>query len=60
MTYDPAKRISADTASKHQFFKESPFPKDPGMFPTWPAKSEGGKKKPDNEPKAPEAGLCYY
>ena len=28
------------------------------MFPNWPAKSEGGQKKKDSEPKAPEAGNC--
>jgi hypothetical protein len=30
------------------------------MFPTWPAKSEGGHKKHDNEPKAPEAGSDLF
>ena len=59
LTYDPAKRISAENALKHSFFEESPLPKDSSMFPTWPAKSEGGQKKKDSEPKAPEAGKMY-
>jgi cell division cycle 2-like protein len=35
LTYDPCRRITADDALKHEFFEESPSPKDPSMFPTW-------------------------
>ncbi len=63
LTYDPARRISAEDALKHDFFKESPLPIDPSLFPTWPAKSEGlsfkAKKVADSEPRAPSAGKMY-
>ena len=56
------RRISAEDALKHEFFKESPLPVDPSLFPTWPAKSEGlskVKKVADSEPRAPSAGKMY-
>lgn len=59
LTYDPSRRISAEDALNHVFFKESPYPIDPTLFPTWPAKSEGPsktKKVADSEPRAPSAG----
>jgi cell division cycle 2-like len=62
LTYDPDRRISADEALKHEFFRETPLPIDPGMFPTWPAKSEGlnkSKVPQDSEPRAPSAGKMY-
>ncbi len=62
LTYDPNKRISAEDALKHDFFKETPVPIDPNYFPTWPAKSEGlnkAKKPQDSEPRAPSAGKMY-
>ena len=42
LTYCPERRITAAEALNHEFFRESPKPVDPSMFPTWPAKSEGG------------------
>lgn len=61
LTYDPARRISADQAIKHEFFMESPLPVDPSMFPTWPAKSELGHKqvKKNASPKPPEGGTQF-
>ncbi len=61
LTYDPARRISAEDALKHDFFRETPLPIDMSLFPTWPAKSEGMVKKQlhDNEPKAPSAGKMF-
>lgn len=62
LTYDPIRRISAEDAMKHEFFRESPLPVDPSIFPTWPAKSEGiskAKKVNDSEPRAPSAGKMY-
>jgi len=43
LTYDPKKRITAEEALKHPYFKESPLPKDPSMFPTFPSKASGEK-----------------
>eukprot|EP00794_Sanderia_malayensis_P020567 gene20567-22590_t len=58
LTYDPDKRITAEASLEHEYFKESPMPVDPSMFPTWPAKSELGHKarKHMASPKAPEGG----
>jgi len=43
LCYDPKRRITAEQALKHPFFQESPPPKHPSMFPTWPSKAEGAK-----------------
>ncbi|KAI8888021.1 Pkinase-domain-containing protein [Backusella circina FSU 941] len=43
LTYDPAKRITAEEALQHPYFTESPLPKDPALFPTWPSKGSGHK-----------------
>ncbi|CAH1775744.1 unnamed protein product [Owenia fusiformis] len=59
LTYDPKKRIKAQDALKHEFFKESPQPVDPSMFPTWPAKSEQNRKH-GNTPKPPSGGKGAY
>lgn len=58
LTYDPKKRISASEALDHPYFRESPRPVDPSMFPTWPAKSELGHRatKKNASPKPPEGG----
>ncbi|XP_002159420.3 cyclin-dependent kinase 11B isoform X1 [Hydra vulgaris] len=58
LTYDPGRRITADDAMAHAYFKESPLPVDSSMFPTWPAKSELGHKamKKNASPKPPEGG----
>lgn len=56
------RRISAEEALKSEYFKETPLPVDPSMFPTWPAKSEGlakPKLEKDSEPRAPSAGKMY-
>ncbi|KAG2173857.1 hypothetical protein INT43_005277 [Umbelopsis isabellina] len=55
LTYDPKKRISAEEALKHPYFAESPAPKDPAMFPTWPSKGSGEKRKTYLSPSAPQA-----
>ncbi|KAI8117224.1 Serine/threonine-protein kinase PITSLRE [Lucilia cuprina] len=60
LTYDPKQRLSADTALKHQYFKELPVPIDPSMFPTWPAKSElGARKALASSPKPPSGGSQF-
>uniref|UniRef100_A0A096M6W1 cyclin-dependent kinase n=1 Tax=Poecilia formosa TaxID=48698 RepID=A0A096M6W1_POEFO len=59
LTYCPSKRISADEALKHEYFRETPLPIDPSMFPTWPAKSEQQRVKRGTSPRPPEGGLGY-
>uniref|UniRef100_A0A3B3TV82 cyclin-dependent kinase n=1 Tax=Poecilia latipinna TaxID=48699 RepID=A0A3B3TV82_9TELE len=59
LTYCPSKRISADEALKHEYFRETPLPIDPSMFPTWPAKSEQHRVKRGTSPRPPEGGLGY-
>ncbi|XP_076085540.1 cyclin-dependent kinase 11B-like [Mytilus galloprovincialis] len=58
LTYSPTKRITAEEAMKVEYFKESPDPIDPSMFPTWPAKSEQPRKH-QNSPKPPSGGKAY-
>lgn len=58
LTYNPAKRISSDEAAKHDYFRESPLPIDPSMFPTWPAKSEQPRKR-GSTPRPPSGGGAY-
>ena len=60
LTYDPLKRISAENALKHDYFKETPLPVAPSMFPTWPAKSERMKNpKALKSPSAPKGGSGF-
>ncbi|XP_017003870.2 serine/threonine-protein kinase PITSLRE isoform X2 [Drosophila takahashii] len=60
LTYDPKKRLTADAALKHDYFKELPLPIDPSMFPTWPAKSElGARKAQASSPKPPSGGSQF-
>ncbi|KAF9906737.1 hypothetical protein EC991_000330 [Linnemannia zychae] len=54
LTYDPARRITAEDALKHPYFSEAPPPKHPSMFPTWPSKGEKTAKK-NASPSAPQA-----
>ncbi|KAL3861596.1 hypothetical protein ACJMK2_007622 [Sinanodonta woodiana] len=58
LTYSPGKRISAEEALKHEYFKEAPLPVDPSMFPTWPAKSEQPRRHASS-PKPPSGGKAY-
>ncbi|CAN9515696.1 unnamed protein product [Ophioblennius macclurei] len=59
LTYCPSKRIISDDALKHEYFRETPLPIDPSMFPTWPAKSEQQRVKRGTSPRPPEGGLAY-
>lgn len=60
LTYCPSRRTPCGVALRHAWFKESPSPVDPAMFPTWPAKSEQSKtKKVGHSPKAPQGGAGY-
>ncbi|KAI6185232.1 putative serine/threonine-protein kinase [Aphelenchoides besseyi] len=51
----PERRISAEEALKHQWFKEDPRPANPESFPTWPAKSENLKRPPPSKIQQPPA-----
>ncbi|KAI8099063.1 kinase-like domain-containing protein [Halteromyces radiatus] len=53
LCYDPEQRITAEQALKHPYFSESPLPKDPALFPTWPSKGSGEKKRVYS-PSAPQ------
>ncbi|KAJ1679283.1 hypothetical protein EV182_002368 [Spiromyces aspiralis] len=52
---DPSQRITAEEALRHPYFDEGPLPKDPLMFPTWPAKSSGDRGRQSR--LRPEAGV---
>ncbi|KIY72757.1 Pkinase-domain-containing protein [Cylindrobasidium torrendii FP15055 ss-10] len=57
LTYDPAARISAAEAMEHPYFKESPLPKHPDLFGSFPSAAAGEKRKPKmyKSPTAPRA-----
>ncbi|XP_059572667.1 cyclin-dependent kinase 11B isoform X4 [Alligator mississippiensis] len=59
LTYYPGKRITAEDGLKHEYFRETPLPIEPAMFPTWPAKSEQQRVKRGTSPRPPEGGLGY-
>ncbi|KAL5214243.1 hypothetical protein ABZP36_003395 [Zizania latifolia] len=40
LTYDPEKRLSADAALQHEWFREVPLPKSKDFMPTFPALNE--------------------
>ncbi|XP_046964532.1 cyclin-dependent kinase 11B isoform X1 [Vanessa cardui] len=58
LTYNPARRFTADAALEHGYFKEHPVAIEPAMFPTWPAKSEGNRRT-THSPKPPAGGAAY-
>ncbi|KAG2438966.1 hypothetical protein HYH02_010758 [Chlamydomonas schloesseri] len=43
LTYDPARRITARQALRHDWFQEKPYPKQPGDMPTFPSSHDGGR-----------------
>ncbi|KAF7969222.1 hypothetical protein HWV62_27931 [Athelia sp. TMB] len=54
LTYDPEKRITAEEALQHDYFKESPYPKHPDLFGSFPSAAAGEKRrKPFDSPSAP-------
>lgn len=65
LTYDPQKRITAEEALESVFFTEYPKPIDKSIFPTWPARSEGGARADKQsgahlaEPKPPSGGKMF-
>ncbi|OBZ78972.1 Cyclin-dependent kinase 11B [Grifola frondosa] len=60
LTYDPERRISAEEALKHPYFSESPFPKHPDLFGSFPSAAAGEKRrKPFDSPSAPVRAVDY-
>ncbi|KAF9056322.1 kinase-like domain-containing protein [Panaeolus papilionaceus] len=43
LTYDPEKRITAEEALEHPYFSESPLPKHPDLFGSFPSAAAGEK-----------------
>jgi len=44
LTYDPSKRITAEEALDHEWFREVPLPKAKEFMPTFPARSEHDRR----------------
>ncbi|CAL1696052.1 unnamed protein product [Somion occarium] len=60
LTYDPEERISAVEALQHPYFKESPFPKHPDLFGSFPSVAAGEKRrKAFDSPTAPVRAVDY-
>ncbi|XP_036274941.1 cyclin-dependent kinase 11B [Pipistrellus kuhlii] len=59
LTYFPGRRISSEDGLKHAYFRETPLPIDPLMFPTWPSKSQQQRLKRGTSPRPPRGGLGY-
>lgn len=53
LTYDPAKRISAEDALRHPYFHESPAPAHPDSFGSFPSVAAGEKHR-RTSPHAPQ------
>ncbi|KAF8475444.1 Pkinase-domain-containing protein [Gautieria morchelliformis] len=60
LTYDPDRRITADEALRHPYFLESPLPKHPDLFGSFPSLAAGEKRrKPFESPSAPQRRADY-
>ncbi|KAF8349926.1 Pkinase-domain-containing protein [Amanita rubescens] len=60
LTYDPETRISAEEALQHPYFTESPLPKHPDLFGSFPSAAAGEKRrKPFSSPSAPVRAPDY-
>ncbi|EAU92872.2 cmgc/cdk/pitslre protein kinase [Coprinopsis cinerea okayama7 len=60
LTYDPERRITAEEALQHPYFTESPLPKHPDLFGSFPSVAAGEKRRvvPDS-PSAPARAANY-
>ncbi|KAF3288302.1 Serine/threonine-protein kinase ppk23 [Orbilia oligospora] len=56
LSLDPSKRITAEEALKHPYFRDDPKPKSEAMFPTFPSKAGQEKRRRLNSPSAPMRG----
>ncbi|OJA10778.1 hypothetical protein AZE42_00321 [Rhizopogon vesiculosus] len=60
LTYDPEQRISAEEALRHPYFSESPLPKHPDLFGSFPSAAAGERRrKPFDSPSAPARAADY-
>jgi len=60
LTYDPENRITAEEALQHVYFTESPYPKHPDLFGSFPSAAAGEKRrKPFDSPSAPMRAADY-
>jgi len=60
LTYDPERRISAEEALQHSYFSESPLPKHPDLFGSFPSAAAGERRrKPFSSPSAPARAADY-
>ncbi|KAF7436972.1 hypothetical protein PC9H_003806 [Pleurotus ostreatus] len=60
LSYDPESRITAEEALQHPYFRESPLPKHPDLFGSFPSAAAGEKKrKVFDSPSAPVRGGDY-
>ncbi|KAF6766349.1 Pkinase-domain-containing protein [Ephemerocybe angulata] len=53
LTYDPDQRMTADEALQHPYFLESPLPKHPDLFGSFPSVAAGEKRRKPDSPSAP-------
>ncbi|KAK8844695.1 hypothetical protein IAR55_006544 [Kwoniella newhampshirensis] len=44
LCYDPDRRLSAEEAGKHLYFDESPLPKHPDLFASFPSQAAGERR----------------
>lgn len=44
LTYDPNKRITAEEALRHEWFREVPLPKSKEFMPTYPARHDHDRR----------------
>ncbi len=50
LTFDPAKRASAEDAARHAFFSERPLPRDQAAMPRFPSLHETGRALVQEQP----------
>ncbi|KAF7310646.1 Pkinase-domain-containing protein [Mycena chlorophos] len=59
LTYDPERRITAEEALQHSYFTESPLPKHPDLFGSFPSVAAGEKRRKPYSPSAPARAADY-
>ncbi|KAK7463743.1 hypothetical protein VKT23_005679 [Stygiomarasmius scandens] len=60
LTYDPEHRITADEALQHPYFTESPLPKHPDLFGSFPSAAAGEKKRRVFDSPSAPARIANY